>query len=127
MDQLRDIYSIWRCSWNVGTYKWKVHNEKIEIVLCRPWLSISRCSRHLYLWCFKRRGTYVIDKITKEFINEGTSSIYSGTWGSCCSIFSFMCNVLYIIHCLSLYCTLFFFFWPLYCLSFFYLRPLITV
>jgi hypothetical protein len=30
--QLRDIYSICRCSRNVATYKWKVHNEKIEII-----------------------------------------------------------------------------------------------
>ena len=27
---LRDIYSICRCCWNVATYKWKVHNGKIE-------------------------------------------------------------------------------------------------
>jgi hypothetical protein len=30
--QLRDIYSMCRCFWNVATYKWKVHNEKIEII-----------------------------------------------------------------------------------------------
>ena len=48
--QLRDIYSIYRCCWNVATYKWKVHNGKIEIVsfvvkfvLNRSSLSISRC------------------------------------------------------------------------------------
>ena len=29
---LRDIYSICRCCWNVAIYKWKVHNEKIEII-----------------------------------------------------------------------------------------------
>jgi uncharacterized protein YqkB len=29
---LRDIYSICRCCWNVATYKWKVHNRKIEII-----------------------------------------------------------------------------------------------
>jgi hypothetical protein len=29
-DQLRDIYSICRCCWNVATHKWKVHNGKIE-------------------------------------------------------------------------------------------------
>ena len=27
-----EIYSICRCCWNVATYKWKVHNGKIEIV-----------------------------------------------------------------------------------------------
>ena len=31
-DQLRDIYSIYRCCWNVATYKCKVHNGKIEII-----------------------------------------------------------------------------------------------
>ena len=43
------IYSICSCWWNVVTYKWKVHNEKIEIISFvvkfsyRPSLSISRC------------------------------------------------------------------------------------
>ena len=27
-----EIYSICRCCWNVATYKWKVHNGKIEII-----------------------------------------------------------------------------------------------
>ena len=27
--QLRDIYSICRCCWNVATYKWKVHSGNI--------------------------------------------------------------------------------------------------
>ena len=31
-NQLREIYSICRCFWNVVTYKWKVHNGKIEII-----------------------------------------------------------------------------------------------
>ena len=35
-------------------------------------------------------------------------------WGSCCSIFSFLCSVLQIIVCLVVP-----FFWPLYCRSFF--------
>ena len=29
--QLRYIYSICKCWWNVATYEWKVHNGKIEI------------------------------------------------------------------------------------------------
>jgi hypothetical protein len=45
--QLRYINSICRCCWNVDTYKWKVHNGKIEIisfvVMLSPSLSISRC------------------------------------------------------------------------------------
>jgi hypothetical protein len=39
--QLRDIYSICRCCWNVATYEWKVHNGKIEIISFVS-LSISR-------------------------------------------------------------------------------------
>jgi hypothetical protein len=35
-------------------------------------------------------------------------------WGSCCSIFSFIC-----MFCRSLFVLLFFFFWPLCCLVFF--------
>jgi hypothetical protein len=31
-DQLRYLYSICRWCWNVITYKWKVHNLKIEII-----------------------------------------------------------------------------------------------
>ena len=30
--QLREIYSICRCCWNVATYKWKTQNGKIEII-----------------------------------------------------------------------------------------------
>jgi hypothetical protein len=30
--QLREIYSTCRYCWNVVTYRWKVHNEKIEII-----------------------------------------------------------------------------------------------
>jgi hypothetical protein len=30
--QLRDIYPICRCCCNAATYKWKVHNGKIEII-----------------------------------------------------------------------------------------------
>jgi hypothetical protein len=29
--QLREIYSICKCCWNVATHEWKVHNGKIEI------------------------------------------------------------------------------------------------
>jgi hypothetical protein len=29
---LREIYSICKCCWKVATYKWKVHNGKIEII-----------------------------------------------------------------------------------------------
>jgi hypothetical protein len=49
--QMRDIYSICRCCWDVATHKWKVQNGKIEIisfvvsfVLNHPALLISRCS-----------------------------------------------------------------------------------
>jgi len=40
--QLGDIYSIYRHSWNVAVYKWKVHYEKIDINFrVHPLLSIS--------------------------------------------------------------------------------------
>ena len=42
-------------------------------------------------------------------------------WGSCFSIFSFMC-----MYCRSLFVLLSFFFWPLWCLFFFDIRILIT-
>ena len=42
-------------------------------------------------------------------------------WGSCYSIFSFIC-----MFCRSLFVLLYFFFWPLYCLYFFDMRILIT-
>ena len=32
MGKPRDIYSIRRYCWNVATYKWKVHNWKIDII-----------------------------------------------------------------------------------------------
>ena len=48
-NQLRDIYSICRCCWNVATYKLKIHNGKIEIISfvvqirpIQPSLSIAR-------------------------------------------------------------------------------------
>jgi len=32
LGQLRDIYSIYLCCWNVTTYRWKVRNRNIEII-----------------------------------------------------------------------------------------------
>jgi hypothetical protein len=29
---LREMYSIYVCCWNVATYKWKMHNGKIEFI-----------------------------------------------------------------------------------------------
>jgi hypothetical protein len=43
-------------------------------------------------------------------------------WGSCYSIFSFMC-----MFCRSLFVLLYFFFWPLCCLFFLDIRNLITL
>jgi thymidine kinase len=47
-DKIREIFSVCRSCWNVASYKWKVHNLKIEIisfvVKFNPLsLSISRC------------------------------------------------------------------------------------
>ena len=45
--QLRDRYPICRCCWKVATYKWTVHNGRIEIIyffdLNRQPLSILNC------------------------------------------------------------------------------------
>ena len=30
--KLRDAYTLFRCCWNVATYKWKVYNGKVEIM-----------------------------------------------------------------------------------------------
>ena len=53
--QLRYIYSICRCCWNVATCKWKVHNGKIEIisfVVEFRFLTAPDCSlRSHYLLC----------------------------------------------------------------------------
>ena len=50
-----------------------------------------------------------------------TTNDVSSMWGSCYSIFSFMC-----MFYRSLFVLLYFFFWPLCCLFFFDLRILIT-
>ena len=52
---------------------------------------------------------------------EDLSSPPSFQWGSCYSIFSFMC-----MFCRSLFVLLCVFIWPLYCLFFFDIRILIT-
>ena len=58
--QLREIYSIFRCCWNVATYKWKVHNGKIEIIsFCGKYVIytliqlILYVSRRLNILCIK--------------------------------------------------------------------------
>ena len=53
---------------------------------------------------------------------SGTPEFTPGfQWGSCYSIFSFMC-----MYCRSLFVLLYFFFWLLCCLFFFDIRILIT-
>jgi hypothetical protein len=66
------------------------------------------------IWNLLLVTTLSIYQITPEF-NLG---FY---WGSCYSIFSFMC-----MFCGSLFVLLYFFFWPLRCLFFFDIRILIT-
>ena len=50
--QLRDIYSICRCCWNVATYEWKVRNGKMEmisfLVKVRSYLIKINCLVYLY-------------------------------------------------------------------------------
>jgi hypothetical protein len=54
-----------------------------------------------------------------NFITSYFFYFFMYVWGSCCSIFGFLCRVLQIIIGI-------FFFWPLHCLSVFDLRLLIT-
>ena len=58
-----------------------------------------------------------ISNYIKTDATSGAATAYpSGFyWGSCYSIFSFMC-----MFCGSLFVLLYFFFWPLYCLFFFF-------
>ena len=65
--------------------------------------------------------TFVSFKSNTIILAENLSSFTPGFhWGSCCSIFSFLCNVLQMVVCLCL------FLWPLCCLPFFGLRLLIS-
>jgi len=45
--QLRDIYTICRHCWNVATYKWKVHNGKIEIMYHKR---LQYWSKYAIMW-----------------------------------------------------------------------------
>ena len=87
--QLRDIYSICRCCRNVATYKWKVHNEKIEFISfvvkfrSQPPITInfemyvkvwSRSSCICGILYFKLNGIDAINEITKPRIWD---SLYS--------------------------------------------------
>ena len=78
-----------------------------------------------------RRGACGSDKCSIPFhVTSGAGTAYpSGApeftpgfqWGSCYSIFSFICMIYR-----SLFVLLYFFFWPLCCLFFFDIRILIT-
>jgi hypothetical protein len=55
--QLKDIYSICRCCLNVATYKWKVHNGKIEIIFlfvnyCQ-FRDVGQVMKQTYLYLYK--------------------------------------------------------------------------
>jgi hypothetical protein len=62
-----------------------------------------------------------IEKPCKIFILHRVLKLNQWKWGSCYSIFSFLC-----LFCRSLFVLLYFFFWPLYCL-FFDIWILITI
>ena len=76
------------------------------------WLSGVRVARSLVfcvVFCRSLSCCPFLLAIVLSFLLQSMAQ-----WGSCCSIFSFLCSVLQIIVCLVVP-----FFWPLYCRSFF--------
>ena len=69
------------------------------------------------------RWDSLITLVEQELLTlpEHLSSPPGFSWGSCYSIFSFIC-----MFCRSLFVRLYFFFWPLCCLFFFDIRILIA-
>ena len=73
---LRDRYSICRCCWNVATYKWKVHNGKIEIIsFVVKFRGVGQGMKQtcLYMW-YPLRNVLFTDKNTlyqQELILHG--------------------------------------------------------
>ena len=86
----------------------------------------KRCRKHFPVLSSFMTYHQVCDQINTTGATSRAGTAYpSGTptfqWGSCCSIFRFVC-----ICCRSLFVLLYFFFWPLCCLFFFDMRILIT-
>ena len=99
--------------------------------LCYKWPRIcSTCRKHFPVLSSFMTHHRICYYINTTGATSGAGTAYpSGApeftpdilWGSCYSIFSFIC-----MFCRSLFILLFFFFWPLCCLFFFDIRILIT-
>ena len=79
---------------------------------------------HLSVYCWEtgRVNTTGATSGTGTAYPSGAPEFTTGfLWGSCYSIFSFIC-----MFCRSLFVLLYFFFWPLCCLFFFNIQILIT-
>ena len=75
----------------------------------------------VYMILPKRNTTSVTSGTGTAYTSEAPEFTPGFWWGSCYSIFSFIC-----MFCRSLFVLLYYFFWPLYCLFFFDIRILIT-
>ena len=102
------------------------------------WLTVVEYLRHKLPWiCSTCRKHFpvlssftICNQINTTGATSGAGTAYPSVapeftlslqWGSCYSIFSFICML-----CRSLFVLLFIFFWPLCCLFFFNIRILIT-
>ena len=98
------------CSHHDYTYKLQLVNCILHFK-CIPFTESYKSSTHKqHSKAF--RATY---------LSVNTPSLPLSSWGSCYSIFRFIC-----MFCRLLFVLLYFFFWPLCCLFFFDIRILIT-
>ena len=115
-----------------GTYQDFLDRGLLLTWLCWPLWNICVTNDHGYVplvvntsqsFPHSRLITGSVTRLTRRvplveqellILSEHLSSPPSFWWGSCYSIFSFMC-----MFCGSLFVLLYFFFWPLSCLSFF--------
>jgi hypothetical protein len=115
-----------------GTYQDFLDRGLLLTWLCWPLWNICVTNDHGYVplvvntsqsFPHSRLITGSVTRLTRRvplveqellILSEHLSSPPSFWWGSCYSIFSFMC-----MFCRSLFVLLYFFFWPLSCLSFF--------
>jgi hypothetical protein len=106
-----------------------VTNDHGYVPLCHKWSRIcSTCRKHFphsrLITGFVTRLTRRVPLVEQELLtlpeHLSSPSVFSA-WGSCYSIFSFIC-----MFCRSLFVLLCFFFWPLCCLFFSNIRILIT-
>ena len=113
-------YLFLSCVWVMS-----IHIERnSEIAIAAVKQNTSRSfPRSWLITGFVTRLTQPVSLVEQELpYPSGVPEFIPGfNWGSCYSIFSFIC-----MFCWSLFVLLYFFFWPLCCLFFFDIRILIT-